>query len=70
MKAKVQNEVKKIRNKEEQVSKKIKKDKQQLDDDGSMEKNKEKLYEKQSTKSNKLIVWQKVMLCKERKQSR
>ena len=39
MKAKVQNEVKKIRNKEEQVSKKIKKDKQQLDDESSMEKN-------------------------------
>ena len=39
MKAKVQNEVKKIRNKKEQVSKKIKKDKQQLDDESSMEKN-------------------------------
>ena len=70
MKAKVQNEMKKIRNKEEQASKKIKKNKQQLDDDGSVEKNKQKLYEKQSTKSNKLIAWQEVMMCRKRKQRR
>ena len=35
MKAEVQNEVKKARNKEEQAKEKVKKNKQQLDDDGS-----------------------------------
>ena len=44
MKAEVQNEVKKIRNKEEQANEKMKKNKQQLDSYGSMEKSKEKLY--------------------------
>ena len=43
MKAEVQNEVKKIRNIEEQANEKMRKNKQQLDDNGSMEKNKEKL---------------------------
>ena len=43
MKGEVQNEMKKIRNKEEQAKEKMK-NKQQLDNDGSMEKNKEKLY--------------------------
>ena len=54
----MQNEVKKVRNKEEQANEKMKKNKQQLDDDGSMDKNKEKflMIEQQSTKSNKLIV--------------
>ena len=40
MKTEVQNEVKKIRNKEKQVNRKRKKNKQQLTDDSSMEKNK------------------------------
>ena len=45
MKAEVQNEVKKIRNKEEQANGKMKKIKQQLTNNSSMEKNKEKLYD-------------------------
>ena len=44
MNAEVQNEVKKIRNIEEQANEKMKKNKQQLDHNGSMEKNKE-LYD-------------------------
>ena len=45
MKDEVQNEVKKIRKKEEQANEKVMKNTQQLDDDGPMEKNKEKLYD-------------------------
>ena len=45
MKTKVQNEVKETRNKEEQANEKRKKNKQQLENDGSMDKNKEKLYD-------------------------
>ena len=58
MKAEVQNEVKMIRNKEDQVNEKMKKNKQQLSDDSSMAKNKEKLYDVRTAikKSNKLIV--------------
>ena len=58
MKDEVQNEVKKIRNKEEQANEKVKKNRQQLDDDCPMEKNKKNcmIIEQQSTKSGKLIV--------------
>ena len=58
IKAEVQNEVKKIRNKEEQANGKMKKNKQQLDDYSSMENNKEKLYDDRTAinKTNKLIV--------------
>ena len=55
MKAEVQNEVKKIRNKE-QTNKKMKKNKQQLDNDGLMEKKNCMMIEQQSIKSNKMIV--------------
>ena len=53
---KVQNEVKKIRNREEQANEKMKKNKQQLDDDGSMEKNKEKLYDDRTAINKKQQV--------------
>ena len=54
----MQNEVKKIRNKEEQANGKMKKNKQQLDNYSSMENNKEKLYDDRTAinKTNKLII--------------
>ena len=69
IKAEVQNEVKKIRNKEEQANGKMKKKKQQLDDYSSMENNKEKLYDDRTAinKTNKLIVSEEVMMHKIRK---
>ena len=58
MKAEVQNEVKKIRNKEEQANEKTKKNKQQLDDDVQWRRIKKNcmMTEQQSTKNNKLIA--------------
>ena len=53
---KVQNEVKKIRNREERANEKMKKNKQQLDDDGSVEKNKEKLYDDRTAINKKQQV--------------
>ena len=53
MKAEVQNELKKIRNKEEKANGKMKKNKQQLTDDSSMEKNREKLYDERTAINKK-----------------
>ena len=53
MKAEVQNEVKKIRNKEEKTNGKIKKNKQQLTAVSSMKKYKEKLYDDRTTINKK-----------------
>ena len=53
MKAEVQNELKKIRNKEEKANGKMKKNKQQLTNDSSMEKNKEKLYDERTAINKK-----------------
>ena len=55
MKAEVQNEVKKIRNKEDQVNVKMKKNKEQLSDDSSMAKNKETLYDVRTAIKKKAI---------------
>ena len=53
MKVEVQNEVKKIRNKEEKTNGKIKKNKQQLTAVSSMKKYKEKLYDDRTTINKK-----------------
>ena len=52
----MQNEVKKVRNKEEQANEKMKKNKQQLDDDDSMDKNKEKLSDDRTAINKKQQV--------------
>ena len=53
MKVEVQNEVKKIRNKEEKTNGKIKKNKQQLTAVSSMKMYKEKLYDDRTTINKK-----------------